>query len=771
MKKNCIAIILVCFPLIFVQTVLAQQKFTISGTITDAKTGQNLIGVNVYIKDTSIGTTTNNDGFYSLTLPVSSYTIVYRYMGYETIELKFALTQNISSNIKLSPSAIEGEEVVITSEKPDHNVKSTEISIEKLEMRYVEKIPVIMGETDIFKTIQLLPGITSIAEGRSGFIVRGSGIDQNLILMDGMPLYYSSHMQGLYSIFNSDAVAGLTVYKGGIPAHFGGRGASVLDVRMKESNFDEYRAKLSVGLITSKFSVEAPVIKNKLSVFLSGRSTKLGVGYFHDEIKRNNSQTDSDGGKGGGGKSGGKGTSENDFYFFARNESWMDLNGKIIYNINDNNNLYLSGYMGRDSALVAGGLTEWGNRAASLRWDHQFNSKFLSNTSLIHSRYYTAQTGGIYKFRSGIKSSSFRQEFSYVPNDNNKITFGLTSEYQYFNHGGLEDVTQDDAGKFMPRMQGLESAIYVENDQKLTYRLSAYYGLRYSLYHRLGPGDKFVYDEDSNEPLSSENYPDRTDVMEFHHALEPRLAITYLLTDKSSFKMSYNRNAQYLRLMTLGMELQWYDIWMPSTSNIDPMFTDQFAMGYFHNFKENEYKFSVETYYKNMNGAADFEDGLHNYLVDNLEAYVATGKGRSYGLEVSLEKVRGRFTGRLNYNVGRSEYKIDVINNNRWYPNIFDKTHDLAAIASFELFKNLTISSTFLYSTGRPVTLPEAYYYISNIPFPFWEGRNKYRLPDYHRLDFSIKYQPDFLKMALLTKYSYINITHLLIFDYLSNFN
>jgi len=744
MRAHGRTMLVLCCVFYCAQTILAQEKYTISGIVTDAEMGEELIGVNVYEKEKSGGTTTKANGFYSLTLPGNTYRLVYSFVGYKTVEKEVHLTENIRVNIKLSPSPLTLGETVVSSEKEDHNITSTQVSVVKLDIKQVEKIPVIMGETDIFKTIQLLPGITSIAEGRSGFIVRGSGIDQNLILMDGMPIYYSSHMQGLYSVFNSDAVDGLTVYKGGIPAHFGGRGASVLDVRMKESDFDRYHAKLSIGLITSKFSLEAPVINDKLSVFLAGRSTKKSIGNLHDRIKEDNSQAGSQGGKGGG--KGGKGTSDDDFYFFARNESWMDLNGKIVFKINDNNSLYLSGYAGRDSALTVGGLTEWGNRAASLRWSHRFSPSLLSNTSLIYSRYYTHAVGGIYVFGSGIKTASFRQETSYFPNKSNKISFGFTSEYQDFNHGDLEDVTEN-FGKYMPPMQGLESAFFVENDQKLTQRLSTYYGLRYSLYHRLGPGDSFTYDEESNEPLSSEYFSERTDVMAFHHNLEPRFALAYLVDDRSSFKLSYNRNAQYLRLMTLGAEIQWYDIWMPSTENIDPMLTDQLALGYFRNFRDNEFKFSVETYYKRLNGAADFEDGLHNYLVDNLEAYVATGIGRSYGFEIMLEKTKGRFTSRLNYNLGRSDYKIDVINQGRWYSYMFDKTHDLAWVASFGLLKNLTLSSTFLYSTGRPVTLPEAYYYISNTPFPFWDGRNKYRLPDYHRLDFGIKYEPEFLKI------------------------
>jgi outer membrane receptor for ferrienterochelin and colicin len=392
------------------------------------------------------------------------------------------------------------------------------------------------------------------------------------------------------------------------------------------------------------------------------------------------------------------------------------------------------------------GLTEWGNRAALLRWENRFATKWLSNTSLIYSRYYTANISGIYRFHSGVSTQSVKQEFSFFPNQNNEVRFGITSEYQDFNHGSLEDATQNDGGKFMPGMQGLESALYIENDQKINDRISLYYGLRNSFYHQLGPGDRFTYDEVSNEPIEAEFFPGRTDIMSSYNSLEPRLAMTYLLSEQNSFKLSYNRNAQYLRLMSLGAEIEWYDIWMPTTKNIKPMLTDQFAMGYFHNFNNNEVKVSTEAYYKILNGAADFEDGLHNYLVDNLEAYVATGQGLAYGFETSIEKPTGKFTGRLSYNYGKSDYKIDVINQGRWYPYRFDKTHSLTMLSNLQFTSNLSVSSTFLYSTGRPVTLPEGYYHISGIPFPYWEGRNKYRLPDYHRLDVGVKYSPDLFK-------------------------
>ena len=741
MKIKFLYLLFVIYPLI------AQEGITIFGTITDQKTKEPLVGANVVAKDTNIGTASDSNGNYSFSLPKGNYIIKVSYIGYNSIEQKIVLDKKLEINFVLDPDPITMRSIDVSGIAPDHNIKSTEISVERLSIRQVEQIPVVMGETDIMKTIQLLPGITSIAEGRSGYIVRGSGIDQNLILMDGMPIYYSSHMQGLYSVFNSDAVKGLTVYKGGVPARFGGRGASVLDVKMRDGNIEEFQGSVSAGLITSKFSLEAPIIKEKFSLFLSGRSTRLSGGSLYDEINdgtQTGGRLNSDKGSNADKNSGGK-VESNDFRFFAPNESWFDINGKAVYHINEKQNLNLSFYIGRDSAYTVG-FTEWGNRAALLRWENRFANKWLSNTSFIYSKYYTANISGIYHFDSGVKTQSLKQEFSFFPDLNNEIRFGFSSEYQDYNHGSLKDETLDDGGKFMPGMQGLESALYLENDQKINDRISLYYGIRNSFYHQLGPGDRFTYDEVSNEPINAEFFSGKSDVMSSYNNLEPRLSMTYLLSDQNSFKISYNRNAQYLRLMSLGAEIEWYDIWMPTTKNIKPMLTDQFAMGYFHNFNNNEIKASAETYYKILNGAADFEDGLHNYLVDNLEAYVATGKGLAYGFEASIEKPNGRLSGRVSYNYGKSDYKIDVINKGRWYPYRFDKTHSLTMLSNLQITKTFSVSSTFIYSTGRPVTLPEGYYYISGIPFPYWEGRNKYRLPDYHRLDLGIKYSPTLLR-------------------------
>ena len=732
---------IIFFIFLFLSNVYPQNNFTISGTIKNEK-GELLIGTTVKVKGTTKGIITDINGNYSLLMQKGNHIIVYSFIGYESIEISVSLTKNIIQDVQLTSKMNQLDELVIYDNRIQEDIKSTEISVEKLTIQQVEKIPVILGETDIFKTIQLLPGVTGISEGQSGYIVRGSGFDQNLILMDEMPIYYSSHMQGLFSVFNSDAVAGLTLYKGGTPARFGGRGASVLDVRMQQSNFEKIRASIGFGLITSKFSLEAPLIKDKLSLFLAGRSTRLSLGYFYDQLIFDNSEDNY--GKGGSKSIGGDGNT-----FFASREKWYDLNAKIIYQLNENNRFDFSAYFGQDYAITIG-LTDWGNRAWTLKWNHIYNKNFFFNTSIIHSRYYTHNITGVYEFNSWVNTNSLKQEFSWIPSDAHDIRFGIQSEYQDFNHGGLQD-TQDDGGKFMPPMQGLETAFYIQNDHKFNSWLSSNYGLRYSFYYQLGPGDSHVYDEESNESISSVNYPRRTDIIFSYKNLEPRLAFTFLLTENNSIKTSYNRNAQYLRLMTLGGDIQWYDIWMPTTANISPMLTDQVAVGYFHNFND-EIKFSFETYYKRIINAADFEDGLHNYFINNLEAYVATGKGKAYGLEVSVEKPKGRLNGRMSYNLGRSEYQIDVINNGRWYPNMFDKTHSLATYINYDLVKDLTLSTTFLYTTGSPVTLPEAYYNISGVSFPYWEGRNKYRLPNYNRLDFGLVYEPDYLFFKLFER-------------------
>jgi len=737
--------------LVFILTILLvktsnAQNFSLTGKVIDGSNKENVFAT-IYDSLSKTGTVTNDFGEFSMLLSKGKHIISVNCIGYKEWIETINLTQDTKINFTLQANerGLSLEEVVVNSQRADQNVSSTEIGIETLSIKQIEKIPIIMGETDILKKIQLLPGINSVAEGNAGFIVRGGGLDQNLMLMDEMPIYYASHMRGLYSVYNSAAVSSLTIYKGGVPARFGGRSSSVLDVRMINSNLNEFKGEASMGLITSKFAVEVPIIKNKLSVFLAARSSQAGLGYMYDQLSSDNSTDDKGSDKAA--------TAKTSNTFFEPEQWFYDINGKIIYQINAKNRITYSLYQGRDNGFTGGGLTRWGNTAMHLKWFSQLNTKWTSNTSLIYSKYQTHAANGPYDFASSIGTYSLKEEFSFIPTIKNHWRFGFQTEYQDFNHGSLLDNTQSDGGKFMPPMQGLETALYIENEQQITEKLSALYGLRLSMYNRLGSGNSNVYDPNTNLSISQRYYANPTDVIETYVNPEPRISATYLLSDVHSIKASYNRNAQYLRLMTLGSDITWYDIWMPSTENISPILTDQLAVGYFRNFMNNKLEFSTEAYYKIQNGVSDFEDGLHNFLVDNLEAYVAQGKGKAYGVEMSLEKPKGDFTGRISYNLGRSMMQIENINQGRWYNSMFDITHSLNLLSSYSFtkaLKGVTLSGNFVYYTGRPATLPESYYTIGGVAFPYWEARNEYRLPDFIRMDFGIKYEPKYL--AIKTK-------------------
>lgn len=740
-------IFIVVFVFLICINTNAQNRFVLSGIVKDLTTGEALSGVSIFEESTKTVTVTDENGYYSLELKTGEHQLTFRLIGYEKFFKTVLIEKDLQQNIEMTSLVNQFEEVIVSSKKLDEHVTSTEMSVEKLDIQQIERIPIVMGETDIFKTIQMFPGINSVAEGRAGFIVRGGGLDQNLLLMDEMPLYYASHQRGLYSVFNAAAVNELTVYKGGIPARYGGRSSAVLDVKMTDGSFENYGGEISLGLITSKFSLEAPLIKDKLSVFVAGRSTRWGFGYWSDQISGNSTDPY---GKGGGKGSAGKGGAAGGLTFFQPEERWYDYNAKIIWKMNDKNRLTFSGYYGKDFGITAAGLTNWGNQAGHLKWTHTFNDRFYSSTSLIASRYNTFGDGVQYQFFSGIGTYSFKQNFTYFSPNNAKWRFGLHSEYQDFNHGNLVDVTQDDGAKFMPPMQGLESALFSEYEKTFNKKFAVHLGIRLSMYNRLGPGQTTVFDEESNEEISSTEYSGYTDIMATYINPEPRASLTYIINKKNSIKASYSRNAQYLRLMTLGSDITWYDIWMPSTENVTPMVADQVAMGYFRNFFNNKIELSTEVYYKYQNGVSDFEDGLHNYLVNNLEAYVAQGIGRSYGFEISIEKPKGDFTGRISYNLGESLWEIDAVNQGRPYHNMFDITHSLNSQFSYtpskvKMLKDFTFSLNFVYYTGRPVTLPESYYFIGNVAMPYWEARNQYRLPNYHRMDLGIKYEPESL--------------------------
>ena len=750
--KTCLSLLTLLACLCLPGASRAETKlFEVSGKVTGRKTGRALAGVEVKASPGDGKVVTDGSGAWSLSLPAGTYKITFSKPGQRKVEKKIVVRKAVTLNLRMALAVLMLGRMVVVGQKKDRTVTSTDIGVERFTIQDLAQVPVFMGEKDIMKTIQLTPGITTIAEGRSAFIVRGSGIDQNMILMDGMPIYYTSHMSGLYSVFNSDAVERLVVYKGGVPARYGGRSASILSVRMRGDEVKDLQARLGLGLITSKASLAIPIVKGKLSVFLAGRSSYLSIGMIHDSGKDDGAIRGSTGVP-----TKGTTTPAVPFYFYGTDEHWYDINAKIVWKPNSKHALYLTGFYGRDQGILIG-MSWWGNRAAALQWKAQLAPKLLSDLTAYYSEYYTDNINSIYVFHSGIITAGLRHGFNWFPAKGLTVTTGYSLEYQDFDHGTLKD-TKENYGKFMPPMQSLEGAVHLGAEYKILPGLTAYLGLRYSFFFRLGSGKRHVYDPVTNESVSSEEFG-AGEVMKGYHLPEPRFSLTYLLNDQSSVKATYNRNAQYLRLMTNSMQLTWYDIWMPSTSNIPPMTTDQWAVGYFLSLHKKTYRLSIETYYKHSRHAADFEDGLHNYLVDNLEAYVATGDGRSYGLELMIRKKKGPITGWISYNVGRSEQKITGINRDQWYPSKFDKTHDMSLLISVELMHfiskligpapegdslsrhKLYLTALFLFQTGNAVTLPEGQYYISGIPFPYWDGRNRYRLPDYHRLDLGLKYQ------------------------------
>ena len=695
--------------LIFFSSTVFAQNYTISGNITDAATGEDLIGATVFIMGTSIGTTANTYGFYSLSLPKGKQQISFSFIGYKTISREVTLTEDITINIQLSPDKTLLDEVVISSEGGDKNIRSAVMGVTKMDVKQMEKIPVLFGEKDILKTIQLLPGISATSEGSSGFTVRGGSPDQNLILLDEAPVYSASHLMGFFSVFNADALKGVTVYKGGIPAKYGGRASSVLDITMKDGNNKKLSVSGGIGLISSKLTVEGPIIKDKMSFIVSGRRTYADLiaqltGFLDDDMS---------------------------LYFY-------DLNAKLNYKLNDNNRLFLSGYFGKDVTSFGSSLgMNWGNTTGTLRWNHLFNSKLFSNTTLIYSNYdYSFKAGDNVEMRSGIEDLGFKQDFTWFFNPENTIKFGLNTTHHTFNPGVLTFENEDSEEIVLEKKQALESAVYISNNQKIGGRLSAEYGLRLSMFNQIGPGRANTYN-DNNEITDSVFYG-KAEIMQSYFELEPRISFSYLLNEGSSVKASYNRMAQYLHLLSNSTSGQPTDTWMPSSTNLKPQVVSQYSLGYFKNFDDNKFEFSVEGYFKTMDNVSDYEDGTDIVLNENIEAYILSGIGRSYGLELFLKKKYGKFTGWISYTLSRTERKIDGINHDNWYPAKYDKPHDLSIVGIYQLNKRLSISATWIYYTGNAVTFPSGKYEFEGNQIPYYTERNGYRMPNYHRLDLNL---------------------------------
>lgn len=694
-------------------SVFGQGRFTISGNIKDAENGEGLIGATILIKELNTGGVTNEYGFYSLTLAEGEYTLAISYVGYETFNRTILLDQNLRINHELISLSSSLDEVVVTSERPDANVRSTSIGVNKLDIREIEVVPVLFGEKDVIKTIQLLPGITS-SEGGGGFFVRGGSADQNLILLDEAPVYNASHLLGFFSVFNSDAIKDLSIYKGHIPAEYGGRASSVLDIKMKDGNSKKFNASGGIGLISSRLALEAPLVKDKGSFIVSGRRTYADV-----FLKLSNNED----------------LSNSILYFY-------DLNAKANYQLDENNRVYLSGYFGRDKFGFSDVFGfDWGNTTATLRWNHLFNDKLFLNSTVLFSDYnYRVKIGGDegenngFKITSAIRDFSIKEDFDYFINTSNTLKFGANLIRHTFVPGVITtDLFSDVNASELQEKYAWEGALYVSNDADISEQFKANYGLRYSYFAQIGPGNIFTYDE-NGEVTAIDSYGSG-DIVKQYGGLEPRVGLTYILNEKSSVKSSFDRNRQYLHLLSNSTSGTPIDLWIPSSNNVKPQFVDQYAAGYYRNFKDNTYESSVEVYYKDMHNQVDYKTGAELIYNENVESQLLFGKGWSYGAEFFLKKNIGDLTGWVSYTWSKTERKFDGVDQGQVYPANQDRRHDLSVVGIYQLNPKWTLSASFVYYTGNAVTFPIGKYQVDGKVVNLYDQRNANRYPDYHRLD------------------------------------
>ncbi len=704
----------------------AQTKYTISGYVQESESGENLIGVSIYDKNTFKGTVTNQYGFYSLTLEEGNYEIIYSFIGLQSITKNVNLNEDTRINISLKSDAIITEEVIVTGEKLDKNVSSSKMSQVKIEVNNIKQLPVILGEVDVLKSAQLLPGITSNGEGSSGLYVRGGGPDQNLILLDEAVVYNASHLFGFFSVFNADAIKDINIIKGGMPAEYGGRLSSVLDISMKDGNNKKYQADGGIGLLSSRLTLQGPIQKEKSSFILSGRRTYIDV-LSQPFLNREDPETGEPNAFAGSG-----------YYFY-------DLTTKINYRISDKDRLYLSGYFGRDVFSFAnsdnGFAIEipWGNATGSLRWNHLFNDKLFMNTSVIFSDYRfefnLAQSDFEFKIFSGINDWNTKVDFLYQPNQRHTIKFGTNYTYHIFTPGNATGRSGD--VEFAPdeifRQYSNEGALYFSNDFELSDEIKINAGIRYSSFQHRGDINILKYIQ-NDLTFNSDNYRN----------IEPRFSLRYKLNTTSSLKTSYTENYQYIHLASTSSVSLPTDLWVPSSTVIKPKFSRQYAIGFFKNLKDNMYETSLEAYYKEMTNLIEYREGFlpednTNQSSDNSFTF---GEGDSYGIELLLKKNQGKTTGWIGYTLSKTTRYFDEVNNGISFPAKYDRRHDLSITATHKLSKSWVLSGVFVYATGNAITLPTERYVIGGDVYTQFTSRNGYRMDPYHRMDIGATYTP-----------------------------
>lgn len=693
------------------------KKWTIVGTIRDKSNGEALVGATIYIKELKTGTSSDAYGNFSITLIEGQYTFAFSYIGYVTDNRQIDLQNNSRLNIELKPKQEILQEVEITSEKSDKNITRPEMSTFKMDIKTIQKIPSLMGEVDIIKAIQLLPGVQTVSEGTNGFSVRGGAPDQNLIILDDATVYNASHVMGLFSVFNNDAIKDVKLFKGDIPANYGGRLSSVLDIRMKDGNSKGFEVTGGVGIIASRLTVEGPIMKDRMSFIASGRRT------YADLFLPLSSN---------------KGLQNNKLYFY-------DFNAKLNYRLNENNILFVSGYFGRDVFKNGAANMKWGNQTGTLRWNHLFSKKLFSNFTFNYSDYlYNLGTpsGEVtsFEWNSRLSDAGLKGDFSYYLNTNNTFRFGGSVIYHMIDPGMAQGMGEKSVFTevHVPHNYSFETAIYGSNEQRLGDHFILKYGLRISMFQNIGPGTIYNYDSAYNT-VDSTVY--KTGVLYNTYAgLEPRLGILYTLNDLNSFKASYSRTYQYLQLAqnsTVGTPL---DIWFPASPNVKPQIADQVALGYFRNFRRNTIETSVEAYYKFMNHVIDFKDHAQLLLNPQLEGELRVGKAYSYGVEFLVRLNEKKLNGWISYTWSRTFRKIPEINKGNPYPAPYDKPNNIAVVLNYQISKRFSASANWVYATGSAVTFPIGRALVGGKIIPIYSDRNAYRFADYHRLDLSVTF-------------------------------
>ena len=727
-----------CLPfyllILFSISLFSQERFTLSGTITEIASNETLIGVTVAVPSLSTGVVTNEYGFYSITLPKGIYELQISSLGYQDIIQTIDLSFDQKINFQLLEDAEQLEEVVVTEDIERLNIRKPQMSVNSLSVETIKKIPVILGEADIIKSILLLPGVSNAGEGASGFNVRGGAVDQNLILLDEATIFNSSHLFGFFSVFNPDAIKDVKLFKGGIPSRYGGRVSSVLEIFQKEGNSKEFKVNGGIGAVASRLLAEGPIIKDKAAFLIGGRASYAHLFLPLFDI-------------------------DNTAYFY-------DLNTKLNFKLNESNNIFISGYFGRDVFSISESFVNtYGNAVLNFRWNHLFSDKLFSNLSLIYSDYYYGLKLDFvgFKWNSGIQNFNLKYDFKHYLSNNFQVNYGINNIYYRFNPGKIEpsDPESGIIENQLIQKYANEFAVYVDVEQNITEKLSLQYGLRLSNFIRLGQDELNVYENDhpvsfdpdlqiykEADPIDVIN-PKRSEQLATYTNLEPRIALAYSLDPNNSIKASYTRLSQYLHLLSNTSSPTPLDVWTPSGPFVKPQLLDQYALGYFKNLKDGDYSLETEVFYKDIQNRIDYIDGANLIANDAIEQVILNGEARAYGFELLLRKNRDRFEGWLAYTLSKSEQRTPGrnasetgINSGSWYNTPYDKTHDVSLYVNYELNEKWSFNSNFVFQTGQPTNYPIGQFEFQNLAVPYYGLRNKQRLPAYHRIDFSATLTP-----------------------------